>query len=76
MATVQFEAQGYAVPPALWPDPDEAGQEELRNAVQYYLGGVGVGMENLEGEQDEEEEKERVVTFQSGVGASVPYLSL
>lgn len=47
LASVEFEAQGDAISPGLWSDPNEAGQNWLWDAVQNHLGWVRVGVENL-----------------------------
>lgn len=47
LAPVQLKTQGDAIPPGLWPDPNEPGQNWLRDPVENHLGWVCVAVENL-----------------------------
>lgn len=48
LAAVELEPQRDAVLPRLRSDPDEAGQDGLRDAIEDHLSGVRVSMEHLQ----------------------------
>lgn len=48
LASVELETEGDAILPGLWSDPNEPGQDRLRDAVENHLGRICVSVENLE----------------------------
>lgn len=63
LASVELETKGDAVLPGLWSDPNEPGQDRLRDTVENHFGRICVSVENLDSKGKQRTSKKGLVTI-------------